>query len=220
MKKLFACLLAVVLVIGIMETANSALFDRGGGLIYDDVLNITWLQDANYAITSGYTSTLGHGDNDESYRMDWYEAMAWAGQLEYMGYDDWRLPTAETRIDPISNVYPDGTEMGHLYHIDLGNYGSSVFHSGPFLNLDYGSYWLSTETAGGDPPGYYAKVFVVNLFTEGPPVGMIMDSAKNNLIGRAWPVRDGDVVPIPSAIWLLGSALVGLVGLRKKFMRK
>ena len=34
--------------------ANAALVDRGGGLIYDTDLNITWLADANYAYTSGY----------------------------------------------------------------------------------------------------------------------------------------------------------------------
>ena len=34
--------------------AFGALYDRGDGLIYDDVLDITWLQDANYALTSGF----------------------------------------------------------------------------------------------------------------------------------------------------------------------
>jgi hypothetical protein len=29
-------------------SAQATLLDRGNGLIYDDVLNITWLQDANY----------------------------------------------------------------------------------------------------------------------------------------------------------------------------
>jgi hypothetical protein len=30
------------------------LHERGGGLIYDDVLDVKWSQDANYAQTSGY----------------------------------------------------------------------------------------------------------------------------------------------------------------------
>ena len=34
--------------------AQAALVDRGGGMLYDTVLNITWLQDANYAKTSNY----------------------------------------------------------------------------------------------------------------------------------------------------------------------
>lgn len=32
----------------VTESAQAALYDRGGGLVYDDVLNVTWLQDANY----------------------------------------------------------------------------------------------------------------------------------------------------------------------------
>ena len=39
------------------STASATLIDRGGGLIYDTDLDITWLQDANYA---------GGGDDLES----------------------------------------------------------------------------------------------------------------------------------------------------------
>lgn len=39
----------VMLVLGmcISETSQALLYDRGGGLLYDDVLDVTWLQDAN-----------------------------------------------------------------------------------------------------------------------------------------------------------------------------
>ena len=47
--RLVACLFVVV-----SSSSHAALYDRGNGLIYDDVLNITWMQDANYAQTSGY----------------------------------------------------------------------------------------------------------------------------------------------------------------------
>lgn len=33
-----------------------ALYDRGNGMIYDDLSNVAWLQDANYAHSSGYDS--------------------------------------------------------------------------------------------------------------------------------------------------------------------
>lgn len=45
MKKL-ALVIAFLLLIA---TAHADFLDRGGGLIYDDVLDITWLQDANYS---------------------------------------------------------------------------------------------------------------------------------------------------------------------------
>ena len=60
----------VLLCLSVSLSANAALYDRGNGLIYDDVLDITWLQDANYAQTSGY---------DTDGRMTWIEAKAWAG---------------------------------------------------------------------------------------------------------------------------------------------
>ena len=41
--------LAIALAVGMNGTAQAMLWDRGGGLIYDDVLKVTWLQDANYA---------------------------------------------------------------------------------------------------------------------------------------------------------------------------
>ena len=51
-----------------MTAANAvvqaALFDHGNGLIYDDVLDITWLQDANYEQTSS---------NDADGRMNWVD---------------------------------------------------------------------------------------------------------------------------------------------------
>jgi len=34
--------------------SQASLYDRGEGLIYDDVLDVTWLKDANYAKTSGH----------------------------------------------------------------------------------------------------------------------------------------------------------------------
>ena len=40
--------LLTVCLVALPLTANSALIDRGNGLIYDDLLDITWLQDANY----------------------------------------------------------------------------------------------------------------------------------------------------------------------------
>jgi hypothetical protein len=49
--------------------ANAALYDRGSGLIYDDVLDITWLADANLASSNTFGLTIGENGwmfyNDE-----------------------------------------------------------------------------------------------------------------------------------------------------------
>jgi hypothetical protein len=53
-------------------SANAALVDNGGGLIYDDVLDVTWAQpDA---------------------RRNWDEVNTWASGLTLGGVSGWRLP--------------------------------------------------------------------------------------------------------------------------------
>ena len=79
-------ILSLLLALAIVGKSEAALFDRGNGMIYDDVLKITWLQDANYAMTSNY---------DTDGKMTWAQATAWADQLEYGGFDNWRLPSSQ-----------------------------------------------------------------------------------------------------------------------------
>jgi hypothetical protein len=149
MKKLMMLSCAMLLFFGMLGIANARLIDRGGGLIYDDVLDITWLQDANYAYTSGYVQSPSNG------YMFWEDAKAWADGLAYydsvrdVTWDDWRLP----RILPVNgdsyNIFPNypgayngyydngynvsapgsafpgstGSELAYMYHINLGNRG-------------------------------------------------------------------------------------------------
>ena len=128
----------MVAVMGLAGNASATLFDRGGGLIYDDVLNITWLQDANYAQTSGF---------DADGLMNWDNAKAWAAGLSYFDsvrnvtWTDWRLPYASViagqggsvprfttlpEFSPACSGLPGGevacrdNEMGYMYYYDLG----------------------------------------------------------------------------------------------------
>jgi hypothetical protein len=83
---------AVVLSILVAPPTQATLFDRGNGLIYDDVLNVTWLQDTLYARTTGY---------DHDGHFTWYDAKNWVDTLVYAGFDDWRLPKAA----PVNGVF-------------------------------------------------------------------------------------------------------------------
>jgi hypothetical protein len=42
-----AALPFLLFVLGLAPTSQAMLVDRGGGMIYDTTLHITWLQDAN-----------------------------------------------------------------------------------------------------------------------------------------------------------------------------
>lgn len=153
----------------ISGAAQAALVDRGGGLIYDTDLNVTWLRDAYYAQTSGY---------DADGLMTWSEATIWAANLSYFDternvtYDDWRLPIttdigtsgcnfAYSGTDCGYNVDPASSEMAHLFFTELGNLsgyttsgtfrgGSSevdwgLVNTGPFIDFPSYYYWSGTE---------------------------------------------------------------------------
>lgn len=70
-------------------TWESTLLPRdinGDGVVdafYDTALNISWLRDTNYAMTSGYNSTGA---------MTYTEAVQWVKTLSIYGISGWRLP--------------------------------------------------------------------------------------------------------------------------------
>jgi hypothetical protein len=61
------------------------LIDRGRGLLYDVERDLTWLQDTNYAKTSGHSPDG---------QITWDNAKRWVARLNYRGITGWRLPTA------------------------------------------------------------------------------------------------------------------------------
>lgn len=226
--------------LAVSGAAHAALHDRGGGLIYDDVLNITWLQDALYAKTGGY---------DADGEMDWAAAVEWAASLSYydsvrnVTYTDWRLPMMVDTGAPGCDIgsdfwnssgtdcgfdvqtYDPGTgqvysELAHLYYISLGNTkrqfvnGQTLggfINSGPFINvLDGDVYWFGLEYA---PEPSRAWNFTMWW-------GFQEDNLKD-APWSAWAVRSGDVtVPIPepetSVLMLAALGLVGYVARCRK----
>lgn len=119
---------------------QATLFDRGNGLIYDDVLNITWLKDVKYARTSGQ-------DSDGVFF--WADAVAWADQLVYGGHNDWRLP----KVTPVS-----GTTLNLFFSRDGStDYGYNISYPGRISPPDPPS--VSAGFTGNE----LAHMFFVNL---------------------------------------------------------
>ena len=219
MKRLIGFLCVMLFFSGIGGIANADLWDRGGGLIYDDVLDITWLQDVNYAQTSGY---------DDDGKMSWGNAVAWADTLVYGGYDDWRLPTT---VDGVYVWGFDGTttggynvttsEMGYMYYVNLGNLG--LYSTGgtnpqpgwglattvPFTNLQASLYWSGTEYDAGTSLAWF-----VNFEKGAQSIRVKMDN-----FHYAWAVHPGDVgasVPEPCTLLLVGSGLAGIMAVMRR----
>jgi hypothetical protein len=209
---------------GLIGTAQAALIDRGNGLIYDDVLDVTWLHDANYAQTSGY---------HVSGRMSWFDSMAWAAGLEYGGYDDWRLPTtAQPDSSCSEQINPDawygygctGSEVGYMFSTNLGGMARSSILSASdpngyldlFDNLHASPYWSGTTVSSDTEPGPYAAWY----FSTSD--GYQDYARKSSPVNYAWAVRSGDVavVPVPGTALLLGTGLAGLLGVGRQQRRR
>ena len=120
-KNLIIVICIGVICIGIVSRADAALLSRlNGQAYYDDVANLTWLADANYAQTSGYDADGG---------MPWQVANDWAAQLTVGGVGGWRLPVTlqpDMSCERHSSTGSldsgcTGSEMGDLFYNSLGN---------------------------------------------------------------------------------------------------
>lgn len=240
---------ALLLLASISWHAGAGLIDRGNGLIYDDVLDITWLQDANYGAGSFYDQTSNGNPVGVDLSSDpccspasdglmtWHNAMAWAEDLIYEGYDDWRLP--EFEIDTIA-VYPNGSligaadcmadslercttnEYGYMHRYNLGAtpppFGPGSDTTGDPVSVDgiqffnvQNYYWSGTESFTS------AWAFVFAGGGQGSDVDADWEMA-------AWAVRDGDsmpeTAPVPepssTALMALGLLVLGMLRFRKQ----
>ena len=93
--------------------------DSSADAVYDTVLDVTWLIDANYT----------------NMKWGWNGANGWALGLDINGVDDWRLPTLS-----------GGNELDHLFKTTLGNQYAEgdPLNTGWFINVQGDWYWTET----------------------------------------------------------------------------
>ena len=187
---------------------------------YDTTLDITWLADANYAGT----------------KMSWASANNWAASLNpySSGITGWRLPTmidtgasasgcdvAYSGPDCGYNVDTATSELASMFYDTLGNLayydtlgngpqpGYGLANTGPLTSFQSWGYWYGVESAFNTS----------NAWIFGTGTGFQSQSAKT-FNAYALVVHSGDVgvsaVPVPAAVWLFGSGLLGLLGVAKR----
>ncbi len=212
-----------ILTLGAIGTVNAALIGRlaltEGGTdyqaYYDDEANLTWLADANAAKGTSY-DVKGDG------RITWNNATDWTTNLTVNRIGGWRLPDT-LPVDPgCSFQYSQygsqdygancsGSEMGNMYYNVLGNTAGRISNTGPFSNLiqDVAPSWWSITDNGSS---YTGLAWMFGM-TNGDQLNGIYKTSRLYV----WAVQTGDVVyadpiPVPAALWLFSSGLIGLFG--------
>jgi len=159
---------SILLFIALLFTSSThaVLLERLGGLAYYDTeADLTWLADANYAFTSGYSTGGPSG------RMIWADANNWSAGLSVAGISGWRLPESDACVG--YNCF--SSEMGNLFYNVLGNTAGTLSNSGPFSNVVRGFFWSATDYAP-DPNNAWGFTFdnddfpVIRMKMGRPPV--------------------------------------------------
>lgn len=213
--KISAFIVATLLVLPV--TVSATLIDRGNGLIYDNVLDIKWLQNANQAAGSAFDS----GSGATAGFITWDDARAWANDLSYQGFDDWRLaslsvssglPTGSSNsvvnCGTVSELQCRDSELGYMFYYNMAGQLFENHLDGVTVDGIRFSNIRSDMYSGTDAIAVPSRARGFN-FANGGGVALLKSG-----IYAAWGVRSGDVlsVPEPVAAALLGLGLAGAIG--------
>ena len=187
----------------IAVSANATLIGRlpitPGGTdyqaAYDDVLGITWVTNAGLSAPD-----------------TWDNQKAWASGLNYLGFNDWRLASLPVGVavefcDSVSTVEEcRDNELAYMYFKNINvkrttDVTGTQIVDGVTLTDIQRDYWYGTVKKGFS-------------FDDGRDCG----GCKSDETSYGWAVRSGDVgaVPVPAAVWLFGSGLLGLIGIARR----
>lgn len=154
MRKLVLVFVGLLSFIPTSHAGLAGLIDLGNGIIRDTTQNIEWVKDdnifkalcdANDPIASGFipvdapdVASICNIFGSKG-AMTWNDAVAWVARLNsenYLGYNDWRLPSTPSiddscvagPADPLGESFGYGclkSELGHLFSasipLGLGN---------------------------------------------------------------------------------------------------
>lgn len=196
-RHLLSGLTATVLLLGGGAVqVQAALGPAVNGMVYDDVLDLCWLQDVS---TSG--------------PLTWDGAVVWAEALEHGGHSDWRLARMSTSSSAASvfdcssgteqDCIDSGNELGYMFYHNLPGGFPKTGNQVPFTNIPNGI-WSGAEYAP-----YTGSAWNFNAY-----YGVQYFGWKGyELYG--WAVRSGQcqVVPEPEPIPAISAWGLGLLSL-------
>ena len=203
----------------------AAVIAASGGVIHDTP------NDFDTPSNSGlYTLSASDFITNGAYAgsMSWWGAKAWVNYLNatnYAGTNTWVLPTTvdsnisdSFRADTGSDAFHSSSQLAQLFYVGLGQVpGSNITttHNSNyalFKMVKLGNYWSGTE---GIEINSGVEAWAYSTWSGGQ--GRYMKSPGSFALAVA-PGQIGalSAVPVPGAVWLLGSGVMGLVGLRRR----
>ena len=220
-KQILSVLAAILLLAGMagvseaaLTTIGTATYDDGSGsanynLIWDNNNNgnsVIWLDYTNAPTNWSAQNTWAAGlDSNLTYNINSAYTVTW-------GSTAWRLPSAGA--NPETGYNQTTSEMGDLFYNDLGLTAyppytiAAQLNATNFDNLYAKWYWYWSDTEYADSPNR-AWIFRMD---NGDQINRY-----KNITEYGLAVRSGQVaVPVPGAIWLLGSGLAGVVALGRR----
>jgi hypothetical protein len=134
------------LVRGNSAYGTNLFVDNGDGTITDEATGLMWTQSDSGS--DEFADMLSDYTNDDG-SLNWEEALDFAENLEYAGYDDWRLPNAKELQSIVDYTRsPDTTDSPAI---------DSIFECTQIVNEigdeDYGFYWTGTTHASTNMAG-------------------------------------------------------------------
>ena len=188
----------------------TAIINASGGVIHDtpNYLDGSYNNyDGNNGRAYSGTYTLTTADFGSGGTVDWWAGQALVHYLDtqnYGGSSQWALPT---QPDQNYGYNITNSQLGEFFYNELGGTAGSSIPSGPFSNVQAYVYWSGTEYAAD--PGY-AWIF-------GTDYGY-QDLNYKSTQFYAWAVSPGQVSAVPELgeVWLFGTGLLGLLGLKRR----
>ena len=213
-------ILCIVIALFCMVSVASAELTTIGTVTYKSMdYNLIWDNDngnGQSVIWIDYSSALNVGNQKWQQQMDWVAGLDEELTYNLDGYsisweeDSWRMPDAGLVPNTIA-------EMTHLHYVELG-LGSTSYPTPLITNEELNAtnfdnlinvrpYWTADVNAVFPNKSYQF------VFGRG-------EERYNFQVygGHVLPIRDASIsaVPIPGAIWLLGSSIIGMIAIRKR----
>ena len=189
MNKIIVFLSTAVLIFGISGGASASLVDQGNGTIYDDAGDVYWYKDLSVFRDKTYQEQL-----------DLIEAIP-GSNFHLASYAE---------MDALFSQY-SATEIGNAFT-------RSGQHPSGYGTQHYDWYGRYESTADADPYHYVAQVWhetKQDVWDRNPLEFLETADSVRDWFG-AWVTSNTALVPVPAALWLLGSGLIGLAALRRK----